>query len=271
MRRRTLLLAGGTAATTAMSGCLGSIAGAGGDDNSGSNPTRTITVSGDGAVTTAPDEAQFNVAVEATGDDIEAVRDELSERIEVVRGALLDAGLEESAVTTGRFRISQVAVERREEREVREDQVEEEGASDPVPPEESDDTTESDRYYEGSHGLDVTVAEVEAVGTYIDVAVDAGADDIGRVTFGLSEETRESYRDSALSKAIEDATGEADHIAAEVGAEVVDVKHVDSTGSSISPYRMDVMEDVDDSAPSTEIHPDDVSVHASVEVVVLIE
>ena len=255
MRRRTLILGTGTAAVTALAGCLGNSQ-AGSDDNPDSD-TRTIFVSESSEVEADPDLAVIRASVEVTGDDAEFVRDELADRGDALYDALVEYGLDEEDVTTSDFTIRDRIDYRRAE-------------ADGVDPRSEDDLDEY-RYYEGSHSLRIEVHEVENTGEVIDVTVDAGADEIGRIEFTLSDETRDELRQEALENALEAARSEADFVAAEVDATVVEAKTVDTSGGDVSPvwadYEMEEAMDADVDEPSTEIHPDDVTVRATVDVV----
>lgn len=246
MQRRTLLAGAGTVLATAVAGCL--------DDEDSGDPeslpaTATATdddvdpadgaplrVSGSGSVATEPDRATFSVGVEESGDDADEVSGRLAERVESVRTALLDAGLDEDDVETDRFRL-------REQRQ---------GTG-----------------YEGTHSLSVDVDDVDRVGELIDTAIEAGADGIGRVNFTLEASTREELREEALEEAVDDARAEAEHVAAVKEMEIVGVGEIDVESRGISPFEMrytaaDVAED--DEAGGTDIEEGDVEVSASVSV-----
>lgn len=246
MRRRDLLVSGGTIAAAGMAGCIGSAANPNADGESDSQ-ARTISVSGSGELLAEPDVARFSAAIEERGDDPATVRDALSTRISTLRDALLDAGLEEDAIRTGHISIRST----RHHEPV-------DGSGDDRPP----------AYY-GTHDLTVEVGDVDAVGEIIDVAVDAGADRVSGVRFTLSDAARAKLREDALSEAIAAATDEAEHIAAEVDSDVIAVKHVDSTGGRVVAHRAEV--DVADDSAGTEVYPDDVRVTATVTVVYEIE
>lgn len=252
MRRRDLLAGSGTVATAALAGCLGSVRG---DDDSSSESSRTIAVSESGEATADPDLAVVQVGVEATGDSTEAVRDELATRADGLEDALLAFGIDEEDVTTDGFDIRERVEERR---------MQEEGV-DP----DSRDEAEPYVYYEGSHSFTVDVHDVEETGDVIDTAVDAGADTVGRIEFTLSQERRDELREEALQEALEDARSEADFVAHEVDASIVDVERIDTTGGRVSPMRTSVEMDAaeDDATPETDLQPGDVTVSASVDVV----
>lgn len=240
MERRTLLLGAAAAGTTALAGCLSTAQSAG----SGGSDTRTITVTGSADERAEPDRAVLDVSIEATGDSASSVRDELSTQSAQLNQALLDAGLDEEQITTGRFSI-------REERQ--------------PPRDDEPDTPERTVYY-GTYTFTIDIDTVAETGEIIDVAIDAGADSVDRIEYTLSEATRSDLRDSALRQAVADARAEADVLAAEVDTTIVGVQHVNSAGGGFSPAydRFDV--EAADAGGSTELQPGDVTVSATVEV-----
>lgn len=261
MRRRELLLGSGLLAATTIAGCLG---GASGDDEgtppdastqqvSSEDSRRTVTVRSSGEVAAEPDLADLRVGVEVIDDDAATVRDELSRRASELEAGLLAYGIDEDDVTTDQFRVR----DRYDHAAMREDGVE---------PRTEAEAAEY-RYYVGTHAFSVDVHDVDDVGGVIDAAIDAGADEIGRIDFTLSDDRRDELREEALEAALEDARVEADLIAAEIGATVLEASHVDTSGADVSPVRerFDV-DEAADAAPTTQLHPDDVTVRASVTV-----
>jgi len=236
MRRRELLVGTGSVVIGALAGCLGdSDTGDTPDEStptdtpdSASTPTservgdrRVVTVSGTGEVRGDPDRALLEFEIQARADSASAVRDDLGTRADAVRAALLETGLSEDDITTSRFRIS----ERIDHRRLREADV------DPDSPE----ARERFRYYEGTHSLKVDLDDVDAVGSVIDTAVDAGADEVDRVTFTLSEEKRTDLREEALRKAVGNARSKADVIAEEVDGRIVEATVVDASRGRVAP------------------------------------
>lgn len=260
MRRRKLILGGGSVATVALAGCIGSGQGTDGGAPDGDS-ARTITVSESGEKDAEPDLAVFRASVEAAGDEAGEVRDELAERSDELYDELVADGIDEDEITTGRFDIRERIDERR---------LEEEGVE-PGSEEELQEYT----YYEGTHSLTIEVENTDAVGDVVDTAVDAGADDIGRIEFTLSDEKREALREDALEEAMENARSEAEFVASEVDATVVEATRIDTSGGGVTRVResVEMADTVDDDAaePSTELHPDDVTVDATVDVKYTIE
>lgn len=258
MQRREFVLGGASLATAATAGCLGTTLGQS-DEPSGDNQNhdRTIAVGATGEVSAEPDVAELVAALETRGDSAADVRDELADRSEALIDALVEYGLDESAITTDRFDIRR-----------REEASGESRSSDRSDEEETSETTET-VYYKGIYALSITVADVSAVSEVIEVAVDNGADTIGRVTFTLSEERREELREDAIAAAIANAEEEATFIADEIEAGDLEVRSVDASGARVRPYVDRAEAAYDASGPS--FYPDDVTVSASVDVVFTIE
>ncbi|TYL40218.1 SIMPL domain-containing protein [Natronococcus pandeyae] len=244
MNRRQFLAGSGIAAVTTTAGCLTS---AFGSDDPGSATQTTdagddneIVVSTTGEATAEPDAASLSVGVEASGDTAEAVTDELAAQADALREAFDELEIPDENVEEGRYRVH--------------------------PRRGRDGETDG---YEGRHSFQLTIDDVDRIGEIIDELTAAGADDVGRVTFSLQEETRDEIRDEALDDALANADDEAQHIADNRGVTITGTKSVE-TGD----VRLDTVyhetDDVaaDDAAdgPPTEIDADPVSVTASVTV-----
>lgn len=251
MRRRELLAGTGIVAAAALAGCLGSAQEAT-DNRQTGDSRRSIVVSKSGTAEAEPDLAVLDVGVEVTDETAQTVRDELATRSDALLDALLAFGIDEDDVTTSQYYIR----ERIDERRMREEDVE------PESREEAEDFV----YYQGVHAFRVEVHEVDDAGAVVDTAVDAGASRIGRIEFTLSDGRREELREQALEEAIQTASSEADFVADQVDATVVEVEMVDTSGGRVSPVHERVEYDVaaDDAAPATEFQPGDVTVSASV-------
>ena len=238
MKRRQFLGGTGAVAATVFAGCLGG--------TGGGSDQRTITVSKSGEVTAEPDMAVVSAAIEATGPDQTTVRDELSRRAERLTEALQAAGVDEAAITTDRFDIRQ----RTDRRPV-------EPTADP----EGDGGTEEPAYV-GTHAFRIEVDDADAAGDIVDTALEAGADDIGRIGYTLSEERQAELREEALQSALAAARTEAEFVAGEVDASVGEAVSVDTDQDRVS-TAYETVEDDASGGRSTELRPDDVTVRAT--------
>ena len=242
MKRRTLIATAGTGAVGLLAGCT-SIAGEEPavedihvDELAVEQVERnTIRVTGTGSVETDPDEASFTVSIEASDrDDASAVIAELAERADQLREALLDYGVPEENITTERYSLREHSRRNR---------------------------------YEGEHRYAVEVDDPVAVGEVIDVCADAGADSVGRISFGISEARREDLYDEAVANAVEDARTEAELYTEAAGQTLGEPTSIETMSTGHSPirrgYDMAVAEEADD-APATRIDEGQVSVTAQV-------
>ena len=238
-RRLTALV--GIVALVALAGCSG-LAGTS-TPGAAEEPQleRSIEVTAAGEATSAPDRATLRVAVTASGSDTESVRDELDADDGALRSALADWGLDDEAIRTEEYDV-------RESYETRDDP--------------------NRTRYEGVHRYAIELDDVDAVGEVIDVAVDAGADEVQRVQFGLSEETERAVREAALETAMANADEDAAVLANASGLEVVGVYEV-STAQSGGAYAARGVETAGggDAGASTSVETGDVSVRVSVNVV----
>ena len=242
-RRLTALI--GIAALVALAGCSGLAGTATPTDGDEAQLERSIEVTATGEAASAPDRATLRVAVTATGSDAEAVRDELAAGEESLRGALTDWGLADDAIRTERYDV-------RESYETRNDP--------------------NRTRYEGVHQYAIELDDVDAVGEVIDVAIDAGADEVQRIEFGLSEETEREVREEAIATAMSNADDDAAALANASDLEVSGVYEVSTAQSGSQPY---VTEGYDAAAgggdaggaASTGVETGDVSVSVSVNVV----
>ncbi|MDZ5810395.1 SIMPL domain-containing protein [Halorubrum sp. AD140] len=248
---RTLATAIGVALLVALAGCAG-LAGSTGDadvganENAGDDPAldRSIDVTADGEAAAEPDRATVRVAVTATGDDSAAVRDELAAGDEELRAALTEWGIDEDDIRTDRYDV-------RESHETRDD------------PERTE--------YEGVHSYAVTIDDVDAVGEVIDVSVDAGADEVQRIEFGLTDEREQEVRETAIENAMSNADSDAAVLADSSGLEITGAYRVSTADTGVTPYRVSDAEMLaasgDDGDAATGVETGDVSVEVSVNVV----
>ncbi|MCU4925382.1 SIMPL domain-containing protein [Halobacteria archaeon AArc-dxtr1] len=199
-------------------------------------PTLSIAVDARGEVEAEPDEATASIGVQATGDTAEEVNEELAERSETLRETFDELEIPDENVETGRY-------------DIREDRDE--------------------AGYEGTYAFTVTIDDVDRVGEVVDAAVDAGADDVGRIRFGLSDDRRVEMREAAVDHALENADAEAAHIAENRGVEDVTTRSVSTSVVDVVPAAHEPTADVaeDDAvAAETEFDTGPVSVSATVAV-----
>ena len=150
----------------------------------------TISVTGTGSSSITPDGAVLYVGVETSAESSKEAQSENSEKINAVIEALVDAGVEEKNITTSSFDIY------------------------------SDyDYVDGSSVFAGyrvSTMLTVSNLEIDMVGDLIDLAVDAGANDVDGISYTYSD-TEEAY-DQALEAAIDRAYAKAELLAGKAAA-----------------------------------------------------
>ena len=133
-----------------------------------------IAVTGSATVQAEPDMVTLSLGVEETKSDVAAAQALVNEKLAAVVEALKNAGVDEKDVQTGYYSIYNNY-----------------NYDDP-----------SDIQYVASCSLNVIVRELSKAGEMIDVAVAAGANQVGGVTFGVSDLT--ALQDKALELAVAD-------------------------------------------------------------------
>ncbi|MDB2270429.1 SIMPL domain-containing protein [Halorubrum ezzemoulense] len=239
-RRLTAIV--GIAALVALAGCAGFAGTATPTDGDEAQLERNIEVTATGEATSAPDRATLRVAVTATGSDAAAVRDELAAGEEDLRAALTEWGLSDDAIRTERYDVQESYETRDDPNRTR---------------------------YQGVHQYAIELDDVGAVAEVIDVAIDAGADEVQRIEFGLSEETEREVREEAIAQAMSNADADAAALADASGLEVSGVYEVSTGRSQSRPYVAQTYESAagGDAGAATAVESGDVSVSVSVNVV----
>ena len=242
MRQKTLVLAVLGAALMVTAGIVGGLTlGSGNVAAQSADGSKSVTVSASGEIDATADQAIVRVAVTATGNDSNAVRQELAEGAESLRAALEEYGLASDDIRTAYYDISQ-------ERE------------------RTPEGTEMGEY-RGTHAFELTVNNTSAAGEVIDVAVSNGADQVMGVSFTLSDEKREQVHNEALTEAMENAQTRADTLAAAGDLSITEVHSIVSANTDFRPYAVETaaaMSSAD--GASTSVEPGPVTVTANVQV-----
>jgi hypothetical protein len=168
---------------------------------------RTITVVGEGKVTIKPDVARSQIGVEVVKSTVQEASTEAQDVMEAVLDALKAAGVAEKDIQTSGYNIW---VERR-----------------PAP----EGKTQDEVLYHVTNQVQVVIRDLDSVGEVLDAAIEAGANNIYGVTFGLDNTTK--VKSEARAKAIADGQAKAEELATlnnvELG-EIVQVSEVIGSG-----------------------------------------
>ncbi|WP_135852329.1 SIMPL domain-containing protein [Halorussus salinus] len=218
---RRLLATVGVALLLVTAGCAGGLnpaasANAQTDQtNQSDNGGESISVSASGQAEADPDQAVLQVAVLASGDDANAVRERLAENATRMREALRNAGVTDDRVRTVQYSIDQ---------QYREENGERRPAG-----------------FRGIHAFEITLSNVDRTGPVIDAAVSNGAAQVQSVELTLSEERRREVRADALRNAMDNARADADVIAESANLSVSGVHTVSTGDVGFSPVRAEAL------------------------------
>lgn len=174
-----------------------------------------IAVTGSATVQAEPDMVTLSLGVEETKGDVAAAQALVNEKLAAVVEALKNAGIDEKDVQTGYYSIYNNY-----------------NYDDP-----------SDIQYVASCSLNVIVRDLSKAGEMIDVAVAAGANQVGGVTFGVADLT--ALQDRALEMAVADGIRRAGVMARAAGVtlpalpESVEENSSYYDGGSARAYTMD--------------------------------
>lgn len=123
--------------------------------------------------------------------------------------------------------------------------------------------------YSASNSVEVTTTKLEVLSDIIDKSAAAGANQIGSISFSVSDEQQKELREELMDEAVADASSKANTLADSLGVKITGVKtsSIYEGGNSRVYYAMDMEEAaMDEGAPSTPIQPGESTVSMSVEV-----
>lgn len=157
------------------------------------NPAQTITVVGQGSVQIEPDVAHVSIGVETSAETVGAAVEQNEAKMASILAALEEVGIAEKDIQTMHYSVQ---LERYPE---------------PMPRTVGDESGEPKPQYRVSNMANVTVRKMDNVGGVLDAVIEAGANNIWGVSFGL-EDPAVAQAD-ARSKAIADAQARAEALA----------------------------------------------------------
>ncbi len=158
----------------------------------------TLSVQGVGIVTVDADRATICLGVRESAKDVMTAQNTVNEKMNAVIAALGEAGLSSDAMGTGSIGI--------------------------YPNYDYSGEVEQIVGYTANNSLVFTVADMDAVGSYIDAAFAAGANSLDYVDFSATDTDEAAER--ALALAVESARKKAQTLAAAAGVELGDILEI---------------------------------------------
>ncbi len=179
-----------------------------GADTTGSTPEHTITVSGSGDVSVAPDVADVYLGVSATAPKAVDARSTAATQMTAVVAAVKAQGIADKDITTVNVSLNPVY--------------------------DYSGSTSRLTGYQFSNTIKITVRDVTKVAAVIDRGVGAGANNVSGVTFRVNDPT--SIQSQARSLAMTDAHNKALALAQAAGVQIKGVASISETSGSTPIY-----------------------------------
>ncbi len=208
-----------------------------------------ISASGNSELSIMPDEAIVRIKVETKEKTAKQAQDKNSEIMTKVQSALKRAGVDSDQIETDQFNLHQWT------------------EWEPIT---RKSVTKGYRLY---HTIKVTTDDLEKVGEFITVAVDAGADGIENVQFDLSDEKKAEVKKEALQQASQNAKSKAQAVADGLGVRLGDILAIQESSFNYGPvFARGIAEMAvkaggdDDMAPPAPVQPEQLTIRASVSV-----
>lgn len=170
----------------------------------------TITISGDGKITSRPDIARVTLGVLSEGKDVPSTQRSNTDQVNAITKALEGLGVQDEDIQTSNYQI--------------------------FPQYDYADGKQILRGYQVSQSLDVKIRDLNSIGAILAKAGELGSNQVYGVTFDLDDPT--ALQQQAREKAIEDANVKAKELADQLGVHLVRVVgfYEDAGGVPPMPY-----------------------------------
>ncbi len=182
-----------------------------GQTNNNNILEHTIMVSGTASTKAIPDRAVVTFAVETRDSTAVAALEKNSEGMNQVLAALEKVGVQKNETSTAYFNIY------------------------PVYNYTQSGNVQSLQGYTVTNSLTVTSSRTGNVSSWIDAAVQAGANRVDSVQFVFSNQQLAKIQSTLIENAIDNARAKADTIAAKLGVEIKGVQNIVSSDSGYNP------------------------------------
>lgn len=207
----------------------------------GTTPLNTVTASGTGEASEAPDEAEMSFGITMRDDKADVALDKASEAADTIIAAIKKAGVDADDVQTQNVSVY------------------------PEYGNQSEGKAPQITGYTASVSVRAKIRDIEKVGDVIAAASGAGANEINGPSFTLSDES--PTRDIAIEKAIEDAKHRAEVMAKAAGKSLGAIIAVSESGTTAIPYYSKGGYTADAALAAVPIEPGTLDVTANVTVV----
>ncbi|HBL28884.1 MAG TPA: hypothetical protein DD490_18780 [Acidobacteria bacterium] len=175
-------------------------------------PIPSLTVSADGEVRSAPDEATVRLGVSVQTKTAQEAQDQVNRIAAAVLDAVGKLGVPAAHIQTSELNLGPVYGQGRPGGELQEPQI---------------------VGYQASNVVSIQIVELDKIGPVIDAGLGAGANRLEGVTFGLRNDR--PARTAALRQAVEEARAKAETLAAGLQVRLVRILEVTEGGIAVTP------------------------------------
>ncbi len=207
----------------------------------GSNTTDTITMSGYAEEKVVPDTASLSIGVVVQADTAKDASDQNAALMSAVVAELKALGLEDREIQTSYVSVYPVY---------------------------NYDREQTITGYSASNSVQVTTTKIGNLSQIIDSSTAAGANQIGSISFSVSDDRQEQLREDLMNEAIADASSKANALAGSLDLKVTGVQtaSISENGNSIYYPVAEAAMDTGAGKVSTPIEPGESTVSMSVQV-----
>jgi len=174
----------------------------------------TISVSGTGIIKTEPNQAKVYLGVETQSGNVTEALEENSLKMQSIIKAIKKLGIPKGSIETTYFSV--------------------------YPIRDYEKSGEDIIGYRASNEITVELHDLDKIGTVIEEAMNAGANKVRRIEFGLTEDKKREVKNEALKEACKDARTKADAIASGLGLKITRIATARESGTYVAPYRAEV-------------------------------
>lgn len=215
--------------------------------NTGQENLNLLSVSSTAEKDYSPDQVEINLSIVTLDSQAKISQQENAKISDRVITALKQAGVSSSQIETTNYRVTQ--------------HYEWDGVL----------RRNVSRGYQTSNTIKLTLNDLTKTGSVIDVAVNAGANQVSGIRFVLSDELKKQAENEVLREASKLAKIKAQNIASGLGISVGKVYNVSESSQFYTPYfrsaeMYDMAVGYEESMPSTPINPEDIKISATVNV-----
>ncbi|WP_370575835.1 SIMPL domain-containing protein [Methanomethylovorans sp.] len=215
---------------------------AGSLSSSGQNGEHTLSISGSAEQKTTPDTASLSIGVVVQSPTANEASTQNAALMGAVINELKNIGLQDNEIQTSYVSIQPVY---------------------------NYTGTPTIVAYSASNSVQVTTKMLDNVSAIIDRSTAAGANQIGGITFSVSDERQQTLRNELFQAAVSDARSKADELASGLGVTIVDVQTASvSDVGSVQPIFQEAP--VAEAAVPTPVLPGETTVSISVQVTYIV-